>query len=128
VDGARRRTRIDDRVGAASKYNAWAAGRERDGVGDEGLHLHAAQIERDDAAEDAGVVEERVHELPGLELSDLACRLEAAHLLVERVEHLLASGGAGERGAVVLGAAETAEVEQALGRAVERHTHAVEQE
>ena len=52
--------------------------------------------------------------------------LVAAHLLVERVEELLAGRRAGERGAVEERAAEAAEVEQALGRAVERHAHAVE--
>ena len=51
----------------------------------------------------------------------------AAHLLVERVEQLLAGGSAGEGGAVVERAAEAAEVEQALRGAVEGHAHAVEQ-
>jgi hypothetical protein len=51
----------------------------------------------------------------------------AAHLLVERVEKLLAGGGSGEGGAVVERAAEAAEVEQAFGRAVEGNAHAVEQ-
>ena len=60
-------------------------------------------------------------------LRDLAFGLVAAHLLVERVEQLLAGGRAGEGGAVVERAAEAAEVEQSLGRAVERHAHAVEQ-
>jgi hypothetical protein len=50
------------------------------------------------------------------------------HLLVERVDELLAGGGPRERGAVEERAAEAAEVEQALGRAVERDAHAVEQE
>jgi hypothetical protein len=54
--------------------------------------------------------------------------LVAAHLLVEGVEELLARGGAGEGGAVEQRAAEAAEVEQALGRAVEGHAHAVEHE
>ena len=58
---------------------------------------------------------------------DLAVGLVAADLLVERVEQLLAGGGAGEGGAVVERAAEAAEVEQALGGAVEGHAHAVEQ-
>ncbi len=51
----------------------------------------------------------------------------AADLLVEGVEQLLAGGGAGEGGAVVERAAEAAEVEQALGGAIEGHAHAVEQ-
>ncbi len=80
-------------------------------------------------AADAGavVVEDGLEEVPELELADhlLAgerdavlvgdvARLPAAHLLVERVEELLAGGGAGEGGAVEEGAAEAAEVEQAL--------------
>ena len=60
-------------------------------------------------------------------LGDLAFGLVAAHLLVERVEKLLAGGGAGKRGAVVERAAEAAEVEQPFGRAVEGNAHAVEQ-
>ena len=62
-----------------------------------------------------------------LELADLAFGFVAAHLLVERVEKLLAGGGAGEGGAVEERAAEAAEVEQSFGRAIERHAHAVEQ-
>ena len=54
--------------------------------------------------------------LPVLVLGDLALGLVAAHLLVERVEQLLAGGGAGEGRAVVERAAEAAEVEQALRR------------
>jgi hypothetical protein len=51
----------------------------------------------------------------------------AAYLLVERVQQLLAGGCAGEGGAVEERAAEAAEVQQALRRAVEGHAHAVEQ-
>src|ERR1039458_4889514 len=53
--------------------------------------------------------------------------LVAAHLLVERVEKLLAGGGSGECGAVIECASEAAEVEQAFGRAIEGDAHAVEQ-
>ena len=88
---------------------------------------------------DAVVVEHGREEVPELELADHLLagdrdavlvldvdRLVAAHLLVERVEELLAGGRAGEGGAVEERAAEAAEVEQPLGRAVERHAHAVE--
>ncbi len=61
-----------------------------------------------------------------LELADPVLGLEAADLLVERVEELLAGGGARERGAVVERPAEPPEVEQSLGGAVEHHPHAVE--
>ena len=51
----------------------------------------------------------------------------AADLLVERVEQLLPGGGAGECGAVVESAAKAAEIQQALRRAIEGHSHAVQQ-
>ena len=51
----------------------------------------------------------------------------APYLLIEGVEQLLAGGGPGKRGAMIKGAAETAVIEQTFGRAVEHHTHAVEQ-
>ena len=66
-------------------------------------------------------------ELPAFVLVDAAVGLVAADLLVERVEELLAGGGPGECGALVEGAAEAAEVEQALVGAVEGDAHAVEQ-
>ena len=72
-------------------------------------------------------VEHGGEKLPALVLRDLALGLVAANLLVERVEKLLAGGGSGEGGAVEERAAEAAEVEQAFGRAVEGHAHAVEQ-
>jgi hypothetical protein len=51
----------------------------------------------------------------------------AAHLLVERVEKLLARRSAREGRAVVERAAEAPEVEQAFGRAREGDAHAVEE-
>ena len=60
-------------------------------------------------------------------LLDLALGLVAAHLLVERVEQLLAGGCAGERGAVVERAAKAPEIEQTFGSAIEGHAHAVQQ-
>jgi hypothetical protein len=89
--------------------------------------LHGAQVEGGDAARDAFGVDDGGEKLPAFVLLDLAFGLVAAHLLVERVEQLLAGGCAGEGGAVVERAAEAAEVEQALGGAVEGHAHAVEQ-
>ena len=50
----------------------------------------------------------------------------AADLLVERVKQLLAGSGAGEGGAVIERAAEAPEIEQAFGRAIEHHAHAIE--
>ena len=58
---------------------------------------------------------------------DFAVGLVAADLLVERVEKLLAGGRSGEGGAVIEGATEAAEVEEAFGSAVEGNAHAIEQ-
>ncbi len=74
-----------------------------------------------------GLVLHRPQPLPVLVLGDHSGRLAAAHLLVERVEQLLAGGGAGEGGPVVERPAEATEVEEALRGAVERHAHPVEQ-
>ncbi len=97
------------------------------GVGGEGADLHGAEVHGGDAAADAVVVEHGGEELPALVLGDRAFGLVAADLFVERVEELLAGGGAGEGGALVERAAEAAEVEQAFGGAVEGDAHAVEQ-
>ena len=86
-----------------------------------------AQVQSADAAADAVGIEHGGEELPALVLFDLAVGLVAADLLVEGVEKLLAGGGSGEGGAVVEGATEAAEIEQALGGAVEGHAHAVEE-
>ncbi len=104
-----------------------AARADDDGVGGEGAKLHGAEVHCGDSAAGALGVEHGGEELPALILLDLALGLVAANLLVERVEKLLACGGSGEGGAVVEGTAETAEVEQAFGGAVEGHAHAVEQ-
>ena len=85
------------------------------------------RFEGGDAARDAFGVEDGGEKLPALVLVDVAVGLVAADLLVERVEKLLAGGGAGKGGAVVERAAEAAEVEQAFGGAIEGHAHAVEQ-
>ena len=65
--------------------------------------------------------------LPAFVFFDFAFGFVAAHLLVERVEKLLAGRGSGEGGAVVEGATEAAEVEQAFGGAIERDAHAIEE-
>ncbi len=72
-------------------------------------------------------VEDGGEELPVLVLGYFAFGFVAADLLVEGVEKLLAGGGSGEGGAVIEGASEAAEVEEAFGGAVEGDAHAVEQ-
>ncbi len=80
-----------------------------------------------DAAAGAFGVEDGGEELPAFVLGDFAFGFVAADLLVEGVEELLAGGCSGEGGAVVEGATEAAEVEEAFGGAVEGDAHAVEQ-
>ncbi len=89
--------------------------------------LHGAQIHGNDAACDALGVDDGGEELPAFVLANAAFGLVAADLLIERVEELLAGGGAGKGGAVVERAAKAAKVEKALGGAVEGDAHAVEQ-
>ena len=89
--------------------------------------LHGAEVHGDDAAAGAFAVEDGGEELPAFVLGDFAFGFVAADLFVEGVEELLAGGGSGEGGAVVEGASEAAEVEEAFGGAVEGDAHAVEQ-
>ncbi|CDN41770.1 hypothetical protein BN871_AL_00170 [Paenibacillus sp. P22] len=121
------RARIDDRVGRLAENDAGAACRQDDRVGAEGMDLHRAQVLAGDAAADAVLVHDRSHELEMLMLADEAGGLPAAYLLVQRVQQLLARRRAGERRAVVLRAAEAAEVQQAFRRAAEHDAHPVHQ-
>ena len=122
-----RRTGADHRIRGPAEDGAVAAGGDDDGVGGEGANFHGAQIHGANAAADSVGIEHGGEKFPVLEFADLAFGLVAAHLLIERVEKLLAGGRAGEGGAVEERAAEAAEVEQSLRGAVERHAHAVEQ-
>jgi hypothetical protein len=96
-----------------------SAGKERS--------FHGAEVDGGDAAACAFGVEDGGEELPAFVFFDFAFGLVAADLLVERIEELLAGGCAGEGGALIERAAEAAEVEQALGGAIEGHAHAVEE-
>ena len=122
-----RRTGADHRVRGPAENGAVAAGGDDDGVGREGANFHGAQIHGANAATDAVGIEHGGEKFPVLELADFAFGLVAAHLFVERVEKLLAGGGAGEGGAIEERAAEAAEIEQSFRSAVEGHAHAVEQ-
>ncbi len=121
------RAGVDDRVRGPAEDDAGAAGREHDRGRGERLDLHRVPVQRDDPAARLVRVTDEPEELPRLVLADEARDLMAAHLLVERVEELLAGRRAGERRAVVFRAAEPAKVEQAFGRPVEHHAHPVEQ-
>ncbi len=122
-----RRSGADHGIGGLAEDGPDAAGADDHRVGGEGVHFHRPQVLGADAAADAIAIEHGGEELPVLVLGDLAFSLVAAHLLVERVEQLLAGGGAGEGGAVEERAAEAAEIEHAFRSAVEGDAHAVEQ-
>ncbi|MCU1226923.1 MAG: hypothetical protein JWQ42_5016 [Edaphobacter sp.] len=127
VEGRLRAAGADDGVGGFPEDGSVAAGADDDGIGGEGADLHAAEIHGSDAAAGSLGVEDGGEELPAFVLGDLALGLVAADLLVEGVEELLAGSGSSEGGAVVEGASEAPEVEQALGGAIEGDAHAVEQ-
>src|SRR5271157_4720023 len=122
-----RRSGADDRVGGLAEDGAITAGRYNHRFCREGVYRHAAQIHGADTATDTLVVDDAGEELPRFVLRDFAFGFVAAHLLVERVEQLLASSGPRKGSAVVERAAEAPEVEQSLWSAVEGNTHAVEQ-
>src|SRR6202007_2008722 len=98
-----------------------------DRVGREGPPLHRSQVHRANAATDAISVEHRRQKLPVLVFLYFAFGLIPPHLLIQRVQKLLTSRRARERGAVIQGSTETAEIQQSLWRAIERHAHAIEQ-
>ena len=135
------RSGVDHRVGAAAEDQAGAPGGEAHGVAAEGAHLAVLEVLGDYAAADARLVEHEAREVPELELphhllagqGDAAVVLHveglvAPHLLVEGVEQLLPGGRPGEGRAVEERPPEAAEIQVALGGAVEGHAHAVEHE
>ena len=128
VDGGLRGAGADDGVGGLAEDGPMPPVADDDGVGGEGAESPwcagpCAQMPRQTPLPSRTA--ER-NSQPSY-LVTLPSDFVAADLLVERVEELLAGGGAGEGGAVIERAAEAAEVEQAFGRAVEGHAHAVEQ-
>jgi hypothetical protein len=62
-----------------------------------------------------------------LEFFDFAFRLEAPHLLIQRVKQLLAGGCSSERGAIVQRAAKTAEIQQTFRCTIEGYAHAIQE-
>ncbi len=121
------RARADHGVGRFAKDRPVAARRQNDGVGREGAELHRAQIQRRNAAPYAFGIDDRRQELPAFILAYLAFGFVATYLLIKRVQKLLARRGSCKGRPVVKRSAKPAKVEQALGRAVERHAHPVEQ-
>ena len=72
-------------------------------------------------------VHHRGKERPAFTLFHAAFGFVSPHLLIERVEKLLAGGRAGECGAVIQRAAEPPVIQEPFGRAVEHDAHAVQQ-
>src|SRR5437764_5494300 len=72
------------------------------------------------------IVKDERHHLPAFILLHLASDLKTSHLLIERVEKLLACRSSCERRAVMLRSSEATEIEQAFFRAREGNAHAVE--
>src|SRR5579863_10031001 len=122
-----RRTCADYGVGALAEDGADAPGGQDRRFSREGAEFHRAEIQRRDAARDALRVDDGREKLPALVLLDLAFRLIAAHLLIESVEELLAGGRSRKGGAVIEGAPEPAEIQEAFRGAVEGDTHAIEE-
>src|SRR5215472_3986228 len=114
-------------IGRLAEDGANTAGGHDESVPRKSADLHAAQVHGADTAADAVAVEHGAQELPSFVLRNAAFGFAAADLLIERVEKLLAGGGAGKGRAMVESAAEAAKVEQALRCAIEGNTHAVEQ-
>ncbi len=121
------RAGADDGVGALTEDRAIATGGNDDGVRRKGAYFHGAEIHGADAAADAARIEYGGEKFPAFVLLHLAFGFVAANLLIERVEQLLAGGCAGKGSAVEERATEAAKIEQAFGRAIEWHAHAIEQ-
>jgi hypothetical protein len=117
---------VDDRVRRAAEDDARAAGSQHHRLG--GM-ARTSMVRRSMATLPTQRPDPSftIPATPSTRTCHLPVRLEAADLLVERVEQLLAGGGPGERRPVVEGAAEAAEVEEPFRGAVERHAHPVEQ-
>ena len=126
VDSRDSRAVADRRSRAAAVNLARAARCEDDDIRRERDNLVGVHVLCDDTAADTLFVLDDLDEFPELILLDAALYFPTANLLIESVEELLARRGAGEDRALVLLAAEVAEVEDTFSRARERHTHAVE--
>ena len=106
-----RRSRTHHRVRGLAEDGADAACSDNDRFGGKDDDFHAAQVHGADAAADAVLVDDARKELPALVLGNLALGLVAAYLLVQRIQKLLSSGGAGESRAIVERPAETYSVQ-----------------
>ncbi|MNO58965.1 hypothetical protein D3C76_495410 [compost metagenome] len=118
---------VDDRVRCFAKNNPGTAARQNHGIRREGLNLHGFEILGTDAAAHALVVQNDREEFPVLAFGDHAFSFPAANLLIQCIQQLLAGRCTCKSCPVALRAAEPAEVEQTLRRAVEHNAHPVHQ-
>src|SRR5215217_4857088 len=116
----------DHRVRRFAEDETWTTGRNDHCVSRKRFQLERLQVHRDQSATDLMVVEHERQHFPVFKLPDFPVHFVTSNLFVERVKQLLSGRGSGERGAVMFGAAKTAEVEQSFTRAREGHTHAIE--
>ncbi|MNI28010.1 hypothetical protein D3C73_817710 [compost metagenome] len=127
VYSAGSRSGVDDRVRCFAKNNAGTAARQNHRIRREGLNLHRLEILGTDAAAYAFIIQDHREEFPVLAFGDQAFGFPAAHLLIQRIQQLLAGRRTCKSCPVALRAAEPAEVEQPLRRAVEHDAHPVHQ-
>src|SRR5215813_4368293 len=127
VERRLRRAGADHGVRRFAKDSADATGSDDNGVGREDANLHAAQVHGADAATDAVGIDHAAQKFPMLKLCHASFGFVPPNLFVQCVQELLAGGGSGECRAMVERAAKPAKIEQAFGRAIEGHSHAVQQ-
>src|SRR5215510_10980806 len=80
----------DHRVSRLAENQSGTTGRDYHGVCRESLQLKRSQVHRDESATDLMIVKDERHHLPSFVLLNFAADLVPTHLLVKRVEKLLA--------------------------------------
>jgi hypothetical protein len=72
------------------------------------------------------IVEHQRHHFPAFVFLDETGNFEPSHLLIQRVQQLLAGRCSRERGAMMFRPAKTAEIQETFTGPGERHAHAIE--
>ena len=119
------RTIADGGSRAAAIYLTGAAGSKDYHISGESHDFVGVHVLRNDTTANAVLILDDFDEFPEFIFLDAALNFPAANLLVESIEELLARGGAGKYGTLVLLAAEVTEVKHTFRRTRKRHTHAV---
>ena len=117
----------DHRHRRSTVYQPTAPRGQDHGIGRKGPKLHRYQILANRPPAAARRVEHRLQEVPELPFLHLSLDLKTPHLLVERVEELLAGGRAGKGGSFVEGAPEATLITKPLGCAIEGHPQPIHQ-